>query len=242
MTDSKTLKVISYNMLNPRHGIAWGVSQAYDIINGEKISNWEVRLAKFKEFLEVEKPDIVLLQEAPGFAKNEIASLMNCRVGNIKKSDLSNKNTAILIKDIQDYSKIKTLTTNSDKTVIQTIIKGKSCILASLHLKGYDLSTNEEKQILGFQDLKSVLTTLNDIDSDIKIVGGDYNEHVRAGAKRHDLMIGHGYSTQIDYNLTELNANTVIDGIFNIGLKQVKSYAVDIGASDHCAVIFEYKL
>tara|TARA_Y100001960_G_scaffold332884_1_gene435320 strand:+ start:167 stop:853 length:687 start_codon:yes stop_codon:yes gene_type:complete len=226
-------------MLNPRHGLDWEIPQAYDIIDGEKVSNWEERLAKFKEFLSNEQPDIVLLQEVPGFAKAEIAQLMNIRVGSIKKSDLTNKNTAILLKDCDEYSKVKTTVGNSDRTVIKAKIKGQSYILGSMHLKGYNLNINEEKQALGLSDLNSILDTIKNEQTDFMIIGGDYNEHIRPTAARYDATIASGFTTQVDYDVTEVNAGTSIDGIFVKGLKPVKSYSVDIGASDHYAVVME---
>lgn len=237
------LKVISFNMLNPRHGLDWDIPQAYNIIDNQKVSNWQARFNNFKNFLQQENPDIVLLQEVPGFAKEAIDKLGYICIGKVKKPDLTNKNTAILLNNCQEYSKVKTVVTNSDRTVIKAIIGNKSFILGSLHLKGYNLETKEEKQILGHTDLESVLQTVEQLSADIKIIGGDYNEHTKPDWPRYNKMVNYGYKTKIDYDVTEINSNESIDVIFAKGsINSIKSYSVDIKASDHYAVVYQFDI
>jgi endonuclease/exonuclease/phosphatase family metal-dependent hydrolase len=249
-----SVRIGTYNILNPYYALKWSTLPGYNIIDGQKVDNWNDRKLKVAAEINKSDCDLVCLQEAtPQIMMDLLEHLPSYRYGDFAGHLTNSEEDLHGVGIIYRPDKVHILNFRQLKTLLHTgwyrgclvcdfQIDGLSDIwrISSIHAKGYNpKAATPESRKDGFDEVCEVIDYIRDGLIDHFIIAGDLNEdssQLSSENCRLDALRAAGYRTDGNSTPTEYSTDRKIDWIFYRGSRPITpvGYAdQDTAASDH---------
>lgn len=213
-------RIGSFNILNGVHAVKWSTTEGYEIVNGEKRSNWESgRRERVYECIQKADCDVICLQEVcrktwlelqtHGFTVSKLAISANLQ--GKQEPDYCDGPCILYKPDRVELVEDEVKQTTLDHRYYSSILvrhrqNGQLFRILSVHLKGYNpfesnTVARRQSKVMGYVELMEIVASTLALPQrgETVIVAGDMNEdenestHYQDGLSRHEFLKRHGF-------------------------------------------------